>query len=63
MGLEDPPTRQELEAEELTPRSPLDGMTPCPHGCGAHFHGESVAYVRHLEDRRRNGGACPDPWA
>lgn len=61
MDLEEPPGWElDPRADEL---SALDGMTPCPHGCGAHFHGLSVAYVRHQEDRRKLGGRCPDGWS
>jgi hypothetical protein len=35
----------------------LDGMTPCPLSCGAHFHGESPAYRLHVES------GCSNPWS
>lgn len=37
----------------------FEGMTKCPKGCGAKFHGKSAAYDRHVT----TPGACTDPWA
>lgn len=55
-----PPTRAELEADEHGPDL-YAGMLPCPHGCGSRFHGESAAYVAHVNARIDNG-RCVDPW-
>lgn len=59
MRTTDRPTRAELEADDRAP-SLLAGMLPCPHGCGARFHGESVAYVVHMDARYE--GLCRDVW-
>jgi hypothetical protein len=56
---DDRPTASDLAAEARDDYPTLP-PTPCPHGCGARFHGESPAYHLHLS--ARVDGACPDPW-
>lgn len=55
---DDRPSASDLADEARDDVRP--SSTPCPHGCGAHFHGESAAYQLHLS--ARVDGVCPDPW-
>ena len=50
------PSRDDLEGDLSWQ---FKGMTKCPKGCGAKFHGKSVAYDRHV----LTPGACTDLWA